>query len=135
MFKLQIDSQDKMKNDTEDGSLMLSSLSSKMRWGKFRMSASLDSKSTTFEDSLKDYESTKIGTGGTYSWIPWVFGLNFNNLDQKYKKPDVATNVILQIKKDEIGTDAKYAFNNSNIFGFSLKNIKQVSNDSSRSYS
>ena len=62
MFKLQIDSQDKMKNDTEDGSLMLSSLSSKMRWGKFRMSASLDSKSTTFEDSLKDYESTKIGS-------------------------------------------------------------------------
>jgi len=115
--------------------LTLSSLGSKMRWGKFRINAGLDSKSTTFKDPLKDYESTTIETGGTFSWIPWVFGLNYNNFDQKYKKPDVVTNVILQIKKDEISTDAKYAFSNSNIFGLALKRIKQASNDSSRSYS
>jgi len=134
-FKVQTDSQDKIKNDSEDGTLTLSSLGSKMRWGKFRINAGLDSKSTTFKDPLKDYESTTIETGGTFSWIPWVFGLNYNNFDQKYKKPDVVTNVILQIKKDEISTDAKYAFSNSNIFGLALKRIKQASNDSSRSYS
>ena len=133
-FKIQMDIQDKKKIDSEDGNLLLSSLNSKMRWDKLRINATLDSRSTTFKDSMKDYETTTIGTGGTYSWTPWVFGLNYKNSDQKYKKPDLVTNVILRIKKDEISTDGKYAFSNSTIFGGALKQIKQDSNDSSRSY-
>ncbi len=134
-FKIQTDSQDKMNTDSEDGTLMLTSLGSKMNLEKFRINARLDSKSTTFKDSTKDYESTTIDAGTIYSWTPWVFSLNYNNFDQKYKKPDASTNVILKIKKDEINSDVKYAFGMSSILGTAIKQIKQSSSDSSRSYS
>ena len=133
-FRIQTDSQDKTKNDSEDGTLILTSLSSKMIWDSFRINARLDSKSTTFNDSMKDYESTTIDLGATYSLSSLVFGLNYNNFGQKYKKPDVATNEVLQIKKDQISIDFNYAFSISTIFGSSIKQIKQDSNESSRSY-
>ena len=134
-FKIQTDSQDKMNTDLEDGTLMLTSLGSKMNLEKFRINGRLDSKSTTFKDSTKDYESTTIDVGTVYSLTPWIFTLNYNNFDQKYKKPDASTNVILIIKKDEITSDVKYAFGMSSILGTAFKQIKQSSNDSSRSYS
>ena len=73
-----------------------------MRWNKFSFQALGDSRSTKFEDSSKDYQSTLIDAGTTYFWSPWIFGLNFKNNNQQYKNADPATNLVLQNKKDEV---------------------------------
>ena len=134
-IKLQFDIQNKVKTDTEDGTLTQASLSGKMRWEDFRFLAGVDTQSTGFKESTKDYQTTKINAGFTFSWTPWVLGMNFQNSSQNYKNPDPATNVVVKNKKDEITVNNKYAYNRSNIFGADLKQIKQSSNDALRTYS
>jgi len=133
--KLQVDIQDKVKTDTEDGTLTQASLSSKTRWEDFRFLASLDSQSTGFSEPSKNYQTTSIKAGVTFSWSPWVFGLDFNNSNQNYKNPDLSTNLVVKNKKDEITVNSKYAYNLSNIFGLDYSQIKQSSNDALRTYS
>ena len=106
-----------------------------MRWEDFRFLAGVDSQSTGFKEPTKDYQTTNINTGVTFSWTPWVFGMNFRNSSQNYKNPDLASNVVLKNKKDEITVNSKYAYSRSNIFGADLKQIKQSSNDVFRTYS
>jgi len=101
-LKIQVDSQNKVKTNSEDGSLTLASLGAKMRWEDFRLQARIDSQSTKFEDTSKDYQSTLINVGTKYSWTPWVFGFNFQNNDKQYQNPDPASNLVLQNKKDEM---------------------------------
>ena len=134
-IKLQFDSQNKVKTDTEDGTLTQASIAGKMRWEDFRFLAGVDSQSTGFKEPTKDYQTTKINAGVTFSWTPWVFGMNFQNSSQNYKNPDPATNVVVKNKKDEITVNSKYAYNSSNIFGADFKQIKQSSNDALRTYS
>lgn len=134
-IKLQFDSQNKVKTDTEDGTLTQASIAGKMRWEDFRFLAGVDSQSTGFKEPTKDYQTTNINAGVTFSWTPWVFGMNFQNSSQNYKNPDPASNVVLKNKKDEITVNSKYAYNRSNIFGADLKQIKQSSNDALRTYS
>ena len=133
-FKIQADSQNKVKTNTEDGTLTLASLGAKMRWNGFRFQAFADSRSTAFEDISKDYQSTVIDVGTTYMWTPWVFGLNFQNNSQQYKNVDPATNQILQNKKDEVGVKCMYSYSRSTVIGANLKQIKQASNDATRAY-
>ncbi len=106
-----------------------------MRWYDFRFLSSVDSRSTKFKESSKDYQTTQIDAGGTFSWFPWVFGLNFQNSNQKYKNVDPATNLVLQNKKDELTVNCKYVFSRSTIVGIDYKQIKQASNDALRAYS
>jgi len=134
-IKLQFDSQNKVKTDTEDGTLTQASIAGKMSWEDFRFLAGVDSQSTGFKEPTKNYQTTKINAGVTFSWTPWVFGMNFQNSSQNYKNPDPATNVVVKNKKDEITVNSKYAYNRSNIFGADLKQIKQSSNDALRTYS
>ena len=61
--------------------------------------------------------------------------MNFQNSSQNYKNPDLATNVAVKNKKDEITLNSKYALNLSNVFGADFKQIKQSSNDALRTYS
>ena len=133
-LKIQMDSQDKVKTDSEDGNLTLMSLGAKSRWGEFRFQGRLDSKSTALKDSSKDFQSTVLDAGVSYSWSPWVFGFNFQNRNQQYKKADAASNLVLQNKKDEMSLNFKYAFSNSTIAGGDLKQIKQASNDATKTY-
>ncbi len=133
-LKIQLDSQDKVKTDSEDGNLTLMSLGAKSRWGEFRFQGRLDSKSTALKDSSKDFQSTVLDAGVSYSWSPWVFGFNFQNRNQQYKKADAASNLVLQNKKDEMSLNFKYAFSNSTIAGGDLKQIKQASNDATKTY-
>mgnify|MGYP000510015260 FL=1 len=133
-LKIQFDSQNKVKTDSEDGTLTLASLGAKMRWYDFRFLAGLDSLSTKFKESSKDYQTTQIDAGGTFSWTPWVFGLNFQNSNQQYKNVDPATNLVLQNKKDELTVNCKYVFSRSTIVGIDYKQIKQASNDALRAY-
>jgi len=133
-LKIQIDSQNKVKTNSEDGSLTLASLGAKMRWEDFRLQARIDSQSTQFEDASKDYQSTLINVGTIYSWTPWVFGFNFQNNDKQYQNPDPASNLVLQNKKDEMTLNFKYSFSSSTLAGADLKQIKQASNDETRSY-
>ena len=133
-LKIEVDSQNKVKTDSEDGTLTLASLGAKMRWYNFRFLSSVDSRSTKFKDSSKDYQSTLIDAGATYSWTPWVFGFNFQNNNQQYKNADPATELVLQNKKDELTLNCKYAFSSSTIFGADLKEIKQASNDATKAY-
>jgi len=134
-IKLQLDSQNKVKSDTEDGTLTQASVSGKMRWEDFRFLAGVDSQSTGFKEPSKDYQTTNINAGLTFSWTPWVFGFNFRNSSQNYKNPDPGTNLVLKNKKDEIAVNSKYAYSSSKIFGADLKQIKQSSNDALRTYS
>ncbi len=134
-IKLQLDSQNKVQTDTEDGTLTQISVASKMRWEDFRFLTSLDSQSTGFKEPTKDYQTTNIKAGLTFSWSPWVFGMNFKNSSQNYKSPDPSTNLVVQNKKDEINMNSKFAFNLSNIFGLDFIQIKQSSNDALRTYS
>ena len=134
-IKLQFDSQNKLKTDTEDGTLTQASVAGKMRWEDFRFLASVDSQSTGFKEPTKDYQTTNISAGVTFSWTPWVFGMNFQNSSQNYKNPDPSTNLVVKNKKDEIAVNSKYAYNRSNIFGADLKQIKQSSNDVLRTFS
>ena len=134
-LKIQLDSQNKVKTDSEDGTLTLASLGAKMRWYDFRFLAGLDSRSTKFKESSKDYQTTQIDAGGTFSWFPWVFGLNFQNSNQQYKNADPATELVLQNKKDELTVNCKYVFSRSTIVGIDYKQIKQASNDALRAYS
>jgi hypothetical protein len=134
-IKLQFDSQNKVKTDTEDGTLTQASVAGKMRWEDFRFLAGVDSQSTGFKEPTKDYQTTNINAGLTFSWTPWVFGMNFQNSSQNYKNPDPATNLVVKNKKDEITVSNKYAYTRSNIFGADLKQIKQSSNDALRTYS
>ena len=133
-LKIQFDSQNKVKTDSEDGTLTLASLGAKMRWYDFRFLSSVDSRSTKFKDSSKDYQSTQIDAGGTFSWTPWVFGLNFQNSNQQFKNVDLATNLVLQNKKDKLTVNCKYVFSRSTIVGADYKQIKQASNDALRAY-
>ena len=133
-LKIQYDSQNKVTTDSEDGSLTLTSLGAKSRWGDFRFQTRLDSKSATFTDSIKDYQLTVLDAGVSYSWTPWVFGTNYQNTNQQYKNADPATNLVLQNKKDEMSLNCKYAFSNSTIVGGDLKQIKQASNDATKTY-
>ena len=133
-LKIQVDSQNKVKTNSEDGSLTLASLGAKMRWEDFRFQARIDSQSTQFEDTSKDYQSTLINVGTMYSWTPWVFGFNFQNNDKQYQNPDPASNLVLQNKKDEMTLNFKYSFSSSTLAGADLKQIKQASNDEILSY-
>ena len=114
--------------------MTLASLGAKMRWEDFRFQARIDSQSTQFEDTSKDYQSTLINVNTIYSWTPWVFGFNFQNNDKQYQNPDPASNLVLQNKKDEMTLNFKYSFSNSILAGADLKQIKQASNDETRSY-
>jgi len=134
-IKLQLDSQNKVKTDTEDGTLTQASVASKIRWEDFRFLASVDSQSTAFNEPSKDYQTTNINAGFTFSWTPWVFGMNFQNSNQNYTNPDLATNLVVRNKKDKITVNSKYAYNLSNVFGLDLSQIKQSSNDALRTYS
>ena len=133
-LKIQLDSQNKVTTDSEDGNLTLISLGAKLRWDEFRFQGRLDSKSTALKDSSKDYQSTVLDAGVSYSWTPWVFGFNFQNMNQQYKNADAASNLVLQNKKDEMSLNCKYAFSNSTIVGVDLKQIKQASNDATKTY-
>jgi len=121
-LKIQVDSQNKVKTNSEDGSLTLASLGARMRWEDFRFQARIDSQSTQFDDVSKDYQSTLI------------FGFNFQNNDKQYQNPDPASNLVLQNKKDEMTLNFKYSFSNATLAGADLKQIKQASNDETRSY-
>ena len=133
-LKIQLDSQNKVTTDSEDGNLTLISLGAKSRWDEFRFQGRLDSKSTALKDSSKDYQTTVLDAGVSYSWTPWVFGLNYQNMNQQYANADPATNVVLQNKKDEMSLNCKYSFSNSTIVGGDLKQIKQSSNDATKAY-
>ena len=114
--------------------MTLVSLGGKSRWENFRFQGRLDSKSTTLKDSNKDYQSTLLDTGTSYSWTPWVFSFNYQNMNQQYKSADLATNLVMQIKKDEMSLNCKYSFSSSTIMGGDIKQIKQTSNDSTKAY-
>ncbi|MBC8258941.1 MAG: hypothetical protein H8E38_07990 [SAR324 cluster bacterium] len=133
-FKLQLDSQNKVKTNSEDGILTLISLGAKMRWQDFRFKLRWDSQTTKFKTASKDYQSTLIDAGASYSWTPWVFGLNIQNNNQQYKSADPATNVVLQNKKDEMTLNCKYAYSQATIVGIDLKQLKQASNDATRAF-
>ena len=134
-IKLQLDSQNKVETDTEDGTLTQASLASKTRWNDFRFLGSVDSQSTGFKEPTKNYQTTNINAGVTFSWTPWVFGFNFQNSNQNYENPDPSTNLVVKNKKDSITVNTKYAYNRSNIFGLDINQIKQSSNDALRTYS
>jgi hypothetical protein len=55
-------------------------------------------------------------------------------MNQQYKNADAASNLVLQNKKDEMSLNCKYAFSNSTIVGVDLKQIKQASNDATKTY-
>ena len=112
--------------------MTLTSLGAKTRWDDFRFQARLDSKSTAFKDMSKDYQSTLLDVGVTYPWAPWVFSFNFQNINQKYKNPDAASNLVLENKKDTISLGCKYAFSKTSILGLDLKQIKNASNDATK---
>ena len=131
-LKIQLDSQNKVKTNSEDGNLTLTSLGAKTRWDDFRFQARLDSKSTAFKDMSKDYQSTLLDVGVTYPWAPWVFSFNFQNINQKYKNPDAASNLVLENKKDTMSFGCKYAFSKTSILGVDLKQIKNASNDATK---
>jgi len=133
-LKIQLDSQNKVTTDSEDGNLTLISLGAKSRWDEFRFQGRLDSKSTALKDSSKDYQTTVLDAGVSYSWTPWVFGLNYQNMNQQYANADPATNLVLQNKKDEMSLNCKYSFSNSTIVGGDMKQIKQSSNDATKAY-
>ena len=133
-FKLQADSQKKVKTSTEDGTLTLASLGAKIRWKELGFHALVDSRSTKFKEASKDYQSTLIDGGTTYLWTPWVFGLNFQNNNQQYKNVDPSTNQVLQNKKDKMSVKCKYSLSSSTVVSADLKKIKQASNDATRVY-
>ena len=134
-IKLQLDSQNKVTTDTEDGTLTQASVSSKTRWDDFRFLGSVDSQSTGFKEPTKNYQTTNVNAGVTYSWTPWVFGINFQNSSQNYKNADPSTNLVVKNSKDEITVNSKYAFDRSNILGLDFSQVKQSSNDSFLNFS
>ena len=134
-IKIQLDSQNKVKTDTEDGTLTQASVTSKTLWEDFRFLASVDSQSTGFSEPTKDYQTTNINAGFTFSWKPWVFGMNYQSSNQNFINPDLATNLVVKNKKDELTLNSKYAYNRSNIFGLDFSQVKQSSNDVLRTYS
>ena len=133
-LKIKLDTQNKVKTNSEDGNLTLISLGAKSRWDEFRFQGRLDSKSTTLKDSNKDYQATLLDAGTSYSWTPWVFGFNYQNTNQQYKNADAATKLVLQNKKDEMTLNCKYSVSSSTIVGGDLKQIKQASTDATKAY-
>ena len=131
-LKIQLDSQNKVKTDSEDGTMTKTTLGAKTRLGNFNFQGLLDSKSTTFNAAEKDYQSTLLDTGMSFVWTPWVFGLNYQNTNQQYKNVDPASNLVLKNKKDVMSLNFKYAYSNSKILGVDLKQIKQDSNDATK---
>ena len=105
-----------------------------MRWEDFSFQARIDSQSTQFEDTSKDYQSTLISVGTIYSWTPWVFGFNFQNNDKQYQNLDPASDLVLKNKKDEMTLNFKYSFSSSTLAGADMEQIKQASNDETLSY-
>jgi len=131
-LKIQLDNQNKVKTDSEDGTLTKTSLGVKSRLGNFNIKGLLDSNSTSFKAPRKDYQSSLLDAGIAYSWTPWVFGVNYQNTNQQYKNVDPATNIALKNKKDVMSLNFKYAFSKSTIWGLDLKQIKQDSNDATK---
>ena len=132
--RVQLDMQNKIASNNEDGMLNLVSVGGKWLVYAFKLSGEIQSRGTGFEDPSKDYQTAVLSLRVTYPWNPWIFDLRFRNSDQKYREPDPGSRITLHNKKDHFSVQSKYAYSKNMIADFSLNSIKQGSNDTTRAY-
>ena len=132
--KLQLEMQNKVTTDSEDGTLNHFYLDGKTTLFGIRFNGGLQNSSSGFKETVKNYQTSVFKMGIQYPWESWIFGFQFRTSDQKYKELDPASQIIPQHKQDLISLQSKYSFTKTIIGDLTLNQTKKASNDASKAY-
>ena len=132
--KLQLEMQNKITTDSEDGTLNHFYLDGKTTLFGIRFNGGLQNSSSGFKETVKNYQTSVFKMGIQYPWESWIFGFQFRTSDQKYKELDPASQIIPQHKQDLISLQSKYSFTKTMIGDLTLNQTKKASNDASKAY-
>ena len=132
--KLQLEMQNKVTTDSEDGTLNHFYLDGKTTLFGIRFNGGLQNSSSGFKETVKNYQTSVFKMGIQYPWESWIFGFQFRTSDQKYKELDPASQIIPKHKQDLISLQSKYSFTKTLIGDLTLNQIKKASNDASKAY-
>ena len=132
--KLQLEMQNKVTTDSEDGTLNHFYLDGKTTLFGIRLNGGLQNTSSALKETVKNYQTSVFKIGIQYPWEPWIFGFQFRTSDQKYKELDPASQIIPQHKQDLISLQSKYSFSKTMIGDLTLNQTKKASNDASKTY-
>ena len=132
--KLQLEMQNKVTTDSEDGTLNHFYLDGKTTLFGIRFNGGLQNSSSGFKETVKNYQTSVFKMGIQYPWESWIFGFQFRTSDQKYKELDPASQIIPQHKQDLISLQSKYSFTKTMIGDLTLNQTKKASNDASKAY-
>ena len=132
--KLQLEMQNKVTTDSEDGTLNHFYLDGKTTLFGIRFNGGLQNSSSGFKETVKNYQTSVFKIGIQYPWDSWIFGFQFRTSDQKYKELDPASKIIPQHKQDLISLQSKYSFSKNMIGDLTLNQTKKASNDASKVY-
>ena len=133
-MKLQLEMQNKVTTDSEDGALNHFYLDGKTTLFGIRFNGGLQNTSSALKKTVKNYQTSVFKIGIQYPWESWIFGFQFRTSDQKYKELDPASQIIPQHKQDLISLQSKYSFTKTMIGDLTLNQIKKASNDASKAY-
>jgi hypothetical protein len=132
--KLQLEMQNKVTTDSEDGTLNHFYLDGKTTLFGIRFNGGLQNSSSGFKETVKNYQTSVFKMGIQYPWESWIFGFQFRTSDQKYKELDPASQIIPHHKQDLISLQSKYSFTKTMIGDLTLNQTKKASNDASKAY-
>ncbi len=132
--KLQLEMQNKVTTDSEDGTLNHFYLDGKTTLFGIRLNGGLQNSSSGFKETVKNYQTSVFKMGIQYPWESWIFGFQFRTSDQKYKELDPASQIIPHHKQDLISLQSKYSFTKTMIGDLTLNQTKKASNDASKAY-
>ena len=132
--KLQLEMQNKVTTDSEDGTLNHFYLDGKTTFLGIRFNGRLQNSSSAFKETVKNYQTSVYKMGIQYPWESWIFGFQFRSSDQKYKELDPASQIIPHHKQDLISLQSKYSFTKTMIGDLTLNQTKKASNDASKAY-
>ena len=132
--KLQLEMQNKVTTDSEDGTLNHFYLDGKTTLFGIRFNGGLQNSNSALKETVKNYQTSVFKMGIQYPWESWIFGFQFRTSDQKYKELDPASQIIPHNKQDLISLQSKYSFTKTMIGDLTLNQTKKASNDASKAY-
>ena len=133
-MKMQLEMQNKVATDSEDGTLTQFYLDGKTSFFGIRLTVGLQNTSSAFKDPASNYQTSVYDLGIQYPWASWIFAFQFRTSDQKYKELDPGSQIIPNHKQDLISLQSKYSFSKNMIGNLTLNQTKKASNDASKAY-
>ena len=133
-FKAQIEQQNSSTSDLEDGNLNFVELGGKADFWGMRWKTGLQSRSTSLKEPTKNYRTSVFSFGNDITAASWIFGLRFRTSDQQYLEEDPGSRITPRHKQDRVSLQSKYSFSRNTITDLALTQLKQESNDATKTY-